>query len=620
MKFLNNNMKKDIKNKDIDNSIFQVHHKDIKDKSLDTEGSENQKSKLIKLNNLLKILAFFLVILIPLRFMNLKSNQISRIDNRNLLNFEDIFANEDIFNNIKNYIDDRIGFRTEMVDIYEKVMNKVFNEITHPKYEYGKDGFIMSKAEENEFDPEFMEIYSDFIMEFQNYCNDRNIKFLYAVEPRKELIYPEFIKEGYNYENKDIEYFLKLLEDKNINYINNLETLSNAKKDGWAEDILKQGYINSIYIEKIESLEEEGLLDRTDELIGVEESEGLGELSRLSKSEELFEVDELNRYLEHKFDNNSGDEIVDSRGLLFDKEYDARHWNETGAIIGISAILDRLNLLDNRVGTFDISKYKAQDYINDTLVASNFKINELTTHYNLIEDNSIYIEDLEDEIKRHESFRNFTHYKNEANPNAPRILIFAGSYFDNKEKFLTESFSELMKIHNYRNVLDYEYYINIFNPDIVLFESTEYTHFDFYFPDNEMEDKIHIKNLKQYLNEGSLKEDNFVVINTSDESNYIEYKDYSNQNSIEGVLENNVLKKSETNLTNFSIPIDSDGALFAYAYINNRILDCKINEVDNQKYVEFSIMTSEIKDLNEFDLYFISKDEGKYQKISCRLG
>ena len=41
--------------------------------------------------------------------------------------------------------------------------------------------------------------------------------------------------------------------------------------------------------------------------------------------------------------------------------------------------------------------------------------------------------------------------------------------------------------------------------------------------------------------------------------------------------------------------------------------------IDNQKYVEFSIMTSEIKDLNEFDLYFISKDEERYQKISCRL-
>ncbi|MDU2460696.1 MAG: alginate O-acetyltransferase [Clostridium sp.] len=603
MCFFIKDIRKKINNKDIENSsnlntdidrndsssdAFNINHKEIYNKNIKSKVLNNKNSKFMKINNLIKLGAFLLIIIIPVLFMNLKSDQVSYIDNRSLMNFEDIFSNKDVFNNIKSYVDDRIGFRTEIVDIYAKVMDKAFNEITHPRYEYGKDGFIMSKAEENEFDPEFMEIYSDFIKEFQKYCNDRDIKFLYAVEPRKELIYPEYIKKGYNYENKDIEYFLELLEEKNINYLNNIETLREAKEKGVALDILKTGYLNSGDIEMVELFENEGMLYKSDDLIELKEAEDVGE------SDEIVEFGKPNMHLNNQSAEDSKNEIVDSRGLLYDKEYDARHWNETGAIIGISAILDRLNLLDSKVGTFDISKYEAKDYINDTLVASNFEINEKTTHYNLIEDNSIYIEDLENEIKRNESFRNFTHYKNEANPDAPRILIFAGSYFDDKEKFLTESFSELMKIHNYRNVLDYEYYINIFNPDIVLFESTEYTHFDFYFPDDEMEDKVHIKNLKNYKN---LKEDNFVVTESNNLSNYSNYN----------------------NITNFSIKIDSEDVLFAYAYINNRILDCKINEIDNQKYVEFSIMTSEIKDLNEFDLYFISKDEERYQKISCRL-
>lgn len=603
MCFFIKDIRKKINNKDIENSsnlntdidrndsssdAFDINHKEIYNKNIKSKDLNNKNSKFMKINNLIKLGAFLLIIIIPVLFMNLKSDQVSYIDNRSLMNFEDIFSNKDVFNNIKSYVDDRIGFRTEIVDIYAKVMDKAFNEITHPRYEYGKDGFIMSKAEENEFDPEFMEIYSDFIKEFQKYCNDRDIKFLYAVEPRKELIYPEYIKKGYNYENKDIEYFLELLEEKNINYLNNIETLREAKEKGVALDILKTGYLNSGDIEMVELFENEGMLYKSDDLIELKEAEDVGE------SDEIVEFGKPNMHLNNQSAEDSKNEIVDSRGLLYDKEYDARHWNETGAIIGISAILDRLNLLDSKVGTFDISKYEAKDYINDTLVASNFEINEKTTHYNLIEDNSIYIEDLENEIKRNESFRNFTHYKNEANPDAPRILIFAGSYFDDKEKFLTESFSELMKIHNYRNVLDYEYYINIFNPDIVLFESTEYTYFDFYFPDDEMEDKVHIKNLKNYKN---LKEDNFVVTESNNLSNYSNYN----------------------NITNFSIKIDSEDVLFAYAYINNRILDCKINEIDNQKYVEFSIMTSEIKDLNEFDLYFISKDEERYQKISCRL-
>lgn len=542
MKFFKNDTKKNIINKDIDkkdnynssmNNNFNINYKEIKYQSVESEGVNGKITKFRKINNLIKIAAFFLVILTPLLFMNIKRNQISKIDNRMLLNFEDIFENNDVFNNIESYVEDRIGFRAQMVNLYANAMDKLFNEITHPKYEYGKDGFIMSKAEENEFNPEFMETYAEFIEEFQKYCNDRGIKFLYAVEPRKELIYPEYITEGYNYENRDIEYFLELLEDKSINYLNNLETLKVARENSVSLDILKQGYLNAGDEETAKLFESEDILNSSNDLIGLEESDILNEQAEKVESAKSGE--------------DSEDAIVDSRGLLFDKEYDARHWNETGAIIGISAILDRLNLLDNRVGTFDISKYKAQNYINDTLVASDFKINEITTHYSLIEDNSTYIEDLEDEIKRHESFRNFTHYKNESNPDAPRILIFAGSYFDNKEKFLTESFSELMKIHNYRNVLDYEYYINIFNPDIVLFESTEYTHFDFYFPDIDMEDKIHIKNLKDYTN---LKEDNFVVTdvnslsNHNDSSDISDSTDYSdNSNSNDKVIDDNNFEK-----------------------------------------------------------------------------
>ena len=88
----------------------------------------------MKINNLIKLGAFLLIIIIPVLFMNLKSDQVSYIDNRSLMNFEDIFSNKDVFNNIKSYVDDRIGFRTEMVDIYAKVMDKAFNEITHPRY------------------------------------------------------------------------------------------------------------------------------------------------------------------------------------------------------------------------------------------------------------------------------------------------------------------------------------------------------------------------------------------------------------------------------------------------------------------------------------------------------
>ena len=484
--------------------------KNINDKDINENEMVDAKDKQIKKINIIKIIVFISIIVVPILNLNLKRDQVSEIDNRMLMNLEDIFAEGDISSNIESYLDDRIGFRTQMINSYNRGMDILFDEMMHPSYQYGEDGYVFFKVSENEFDSEFQEVYSDFIKGLQEYCESRGIEFLYTVEPSKATVYEEFLPKGYVYDNKNLDYFLSLLEQKNINYLNNAEVLEEAK-------------------ENIQ---------------------------------------------------------------VFDVKYDAGHWNETGAMIGISAILDSLNKLDNRVGSFDTSKFEEEKYINTTLPASYFSINESTTHYNLIQDNSEYISDLEKEVKREENFRYFSHYKNNVNTDGPRILIFAGSYFNNKEKFLTENFSELMKIHNYRNVINYEYYINIFKPDIVLFESTEYTHKDYYFPVDRMKNKVHIKNIDEYSN---LNEDSFVYI------------------------ENDSLKKAETNLTNFSIPIDSDDVLFAYAYINNRMLDCKINEIDNQKYVEFSIMTSEIKDTNNFDLYFISKDEERYQKASFRL-
>lgn len=467
----------------------------------------------------IKIILFCLIIVIPILFMNFKENEISMIDNRMLLNYKDIINDSkdinDVFTNIGVYTNDRIGFRENMVNLYTYSMDKLFNDMVHPTYQYGKDGFVYLKLPETKVNLRFQEVFSSFIKDFQEYCNERNIKFLYTLEPSKSSIYPEYLPEGYNSSSENRDYFIKLLNEKGVNYLNNSDTLLEAKENPLFEDV-----------------------------------------------------------------------------LLYDKKYDAGHWNETGAIVGISAIIDRLNELDNRVGSFDINKYEAEQVINETLLSSNFKINEETTNYSLKEYNLEYIEDYEDEIYRHENFRYFTHYKNLTNTEAPRLLIFAGSYFNNKEKFITGNFSEVMKIHNYTNVIDYEYYINIYNPDIVLFESTEYTNTGYHYPITMMEEKTYIKSLDSY---NDLVEANFVTIDTHN------------------------IEISGNKITNFIIPIESDNLLYAYANINNRILDSKIKRDEDNLYIEFSLISKELENENSLDLYFVSQDEKQYQKIKLEI-
>lgn len=457
-----------------------------------------------------RIALFVFIILVPIFNINFKSNEVSKIDNRKLIGFSEIFSKGSVTKNIESYVEDRIGFRNKMVNVYTKGMDLLFDEMIHPNYQYGKDGYIFAKLQENKFDKEFQEVYSDFILDFQDYCEDRQIKFLYAAEPSKTTVYSEFLPDGYNYENQNFNYFLELLEEKNINYVYTGEDLIEAK----------------------------------------------------------------------------------SSKQVFDKEYDAGHWNETGAIVGISSILDKLNDLDSTVDKFDINKFESVKYTNTTLPVSHFSIDEETTHYNLKEDNSVCITDFKDEIKQSEQFTYFSHYKNSNNKDAPKILIFGGSYFEGRDKFLTENFSELVRIHNYHNVIDYDYYINIFNPDIVLFESTEYTHSDYYFPVDKMKNTIYNNNFENYSN---LSESKFAYI------------------------KDNTFEKSDTNLTNFSIPIEGEKVSYAYADISNRMLDCRISEVNGKQNIEFSIATSEIENLSEFNLYLISEDESEFSEVSCEL-
>lgn len=362
--------------------------------------------------HIFRIILFSSIILLPILTMNLKENQVSEIDNRVLTNFSDIkdsdIKNGDITKNIESYVEDRIGFRDKMVSAYTIGMDRLFNDMVHPSYQYGEEGYIFAKLTAENYNSEFQEVFSSFIADFEKYCNDRDIKFLYTAEPSKPIVYNEFLPEGFNYTNKNLEYFLGLLEEKNINFLYNGDPLIEAKKTT----------------------------------------------------------------------------------QVYDKKYDAGHWNETGALIGISAILDRLNSLDARVEPLNINNFEKVEHKNTTLPVSYFPIDETTIHYNLINNNSRAVTDYKDEIKISNQHKTFVHYKNDNNKDAPKILVFAGSYFNSKDKFLTESFSEYVKVHNYHNVINYDYYINLFNPDIVLFESTEYTHSNSFFPVDLMKNKL----------------------------------------------------------------------------------------------------------------------------------
>lgn len=171
---------------------------------------------------------------------------------------------------------------------------------------------------------------------------------------------------------------------------------------------------------------------------------------------------------------------------VFDKKYDAGHWNETGAYIGMSNILKTLHDTHPDIPLNNENDYNVTETIHKYLPLSYFEINEPSFTYERKNPETVDVTDKDTDIILDETYRDYSHYINTAHTEYPKILIFRGSYFLAKEKFINESFSESIFVHSYYNIFNMKYFIEKFNPDIVLFESVEYATINRYFPKNKL--------------------------------------------------------------------------------------------------------------------------------------
>ena len=115
------------------------------------------------------IVLFFMILLIPMLLFNFKSNQVSEIDNRKLIENPFTLGRENFLSNVTSYLEDRIGFRNEMIYAYTIANDKLFGEMVHPTYTYGKDGYVFGKMGKNQKFGDYGIIFSDFIEKTLSY-------------------------------------------------------------------------------------------------------------------------------------------------------------------------------------------------------------------------------------------------------------------------------------------------------------------------------------------------------------------------------------------------------------------------------------------------------------------
>lgn len=360
---------------------------------------------------IVSIILFFAIPAVMLLTFNFKPDQMSEIDNRKLTENPFTSDSENLLEDLTCYFEDRIGFRNEMINGYTLLHDRLFSEMVHPSYTYGQDGYVYFKMSRNNEYDDYEKTFVDFVEKAKNYCESRDIPFVFAFSPSKISVMDDKLPNGVNHDHSWVYDMFDEFGQRDIRYVDNLQTLT---------------------------------------------------------------------------------DLYDSGEEVFNKQYNAGHWNDLGAFYGVNEILKALQYDYPSMHINTLDEFQIEKLLQTSLMVSQFPIEDYDTIFNLNNPAENITHIYQDELKVNEQYRTIGYYVNESVTSAdkPRVLVFQGSYINGMGyKFFENACAEYIHVHDYQNVIDMEYYINVFQPDCVVFEAAEYVFNDTYFDSSKMAEK-----------------------------------------------------------------------------------------------------------------------------------
>ena len=162
---------------------------------------------------------------------------------------------------------------------------------------------------------------------------------------------------------------------------------------------------------------------------------------------------------------------------VFNVAYDAGHWNTEGMYAGVQMIIDRLQEMGIPVDDIDISEYEKVYTEQTSLPASNYPISVTTYKYGIkngVSHAAVHDGEFNEGLELHPSYRSNSYYTSEQDEECS-VLMFQGSYYNTQGTMLQNQFSEFAMVHDYMNVFNLPYYLDVYQPDVVIFENADYT-------------------------------------------------------------------------------------------------------------------------------------------------
>ena len=169
-----------------------------------------------------------------------------------------------------------------------------------------------------------------------------------------------------------------------------------------------------------------------------------------------------------------------------------------------------------------------------------------------------------------------------------------GSYFEYREKFIAESFSDTIFVHSYLNVQDFDYYFNIFQPDIVLFQTADYATTNSYYLQDLIENVDYNPEYKFMKN--------------------LPVVDFATLMSNAGQEILDTAQNSKIQLTNFSLDISGAKISYAYAQFDGKTYDFKVTTSGSKQIINIILDKNLLLSAKHIQVILISADK-KQQNV-----
>lgn len=151
-----------------------------------------------KVTNIVFVIVCAIVVMTPIFFFNWQSDQISETENRQLAELGSLKEGLSTFmKGVDNYVNDRIGFREQAVQLNREITIKHLN-YRHSQVLIGHDGWLFYCDDLPDYTgtnntPENVNRYVAILKQIDTWCKERDIQFIFAIGPNKSTIYSEYM-------------------------------------------------------------------------------------------------------------------------------------------------------------------------------------------------------------------------------------------------------------------------------------------------------------------------------------------------------------------------------------------------------------------------------------------